>query len=322
MKRRHVLSLLGSAAFGGCVSAPQTGTEDAVTTRKLEQMTTTGTDLSELGVPNPNDCPSFSNAIFSDNVSRVVCATSMDDPLTIVPATQSGSLPESDFTFTLVNGTTTTYKTNYYSWSVWKREDGQWFRVAPTGWPIPQMSLSPGSTHRWNLTVNNTDLDRSIPRAEGTESATVVGLGAGTYAFGIDGWFEGQSYENQTGVVARFELQGDSLELQSFGIENVERDGETVILHDPPEREKYRANYVVTHVETPEKEPRRQITEQVIRDTPLRNALAHFQGGVRQVRLQTEAGTYPPFGIDEPRFVRYEGTTFRIETEWAGEPPE
>lgn len=323
MKRRHALSVLGSAAVGGCLSSAPTGESSAATTTSTEgppdSVATTDADPSAVGTRNSEDCPPF-----GDDVVRVVCAPASDAPLTLAPVEQSGSLPTVDFTFTLANGTATTFQTNFYGWSVWKLVDGSWFRVAPRAWPQPLMSLSPGDTHTWDLTVDNADLDRRIPRSEGTAEATVVGLGAGTYAFGIDGWFETRSHEAQTGVAARFELRGDSLELTPVGIEDadVERDGETVVVDDYPDGEEYRANYTVTRVESPEKESREMVVEQVVRETPLRNALAHFESGIRRVRLQSETTTYPPFGIDEPRYVTYDGEHFRIGTEWEGDPPE
>jgi hypothetical protein len=57
------------------------------------------------------------------------------------------------------------------------------------------------------------------------------------------------------------------------------------------------------------------IPEQVVRRTPLRNALAHFESGVRRVRLEAGTTTVPAFGVNEVRYVEYDGETYRIESE-------
>lgn len=306
MKRRHALSVLGSAAVAGCLSGGPSG----------------GTTTTDDGAGSDSDrCPSF-----GERVTRVVCGSADDPPLAITPAEQSGTLPTTDLSFELANRTSATFRTNFYGWRVWKLVDGSWFHVAPRMWPEPLMSLSPGERHSWHLTVDNTDLDREIPRSEGTENVTVVGLGAGRYAFGTSGWFESADYEDQTGIAARFELNGDPLELTAAGLDDatVERDGDTVVVDDYPDDEEHRANYTVTRVDSPADgaEFRELIVEQVLRDAPLRNALAHFEPGARRVELRTETGTFPPFGIDEPRHVSYDGRNFRIETEWEGDRPD
>lgn len=319
MKRRQVLALLGSAAVGGCVGresgAPTTATTAAQRTTETQTIPRDETEAMttpeppEVGVADPEGCPSFDS-----DVKRVVCSPDADAPLAFDHAERSGSLPRAEFSFELTNETNATFETNFYGWSVWKRVDRKWFRVAPREWPQPLMYLRPGDSHAWQLTVDNSDLDRPIPRAEGTEAVTVVGLGSGTYAFGVDGWFEGQDYRNKTSVAARFELSGNPLELTPVGIERVERDGETVAVYASDGRGDPAA-YTVTRVDDPPKAPRRMIPEQVLREAPLRNALAHFEPDVRRVRLVARTGTVPPFGVNETRYVEYEGEAFTIEVE-------
>lgn len=327
MDRRRLLALLGSAGLGGCLGAdpgdPTTGTttQNATTERQTTtgaDGTATGTEPPDVGTADPQGGPPFDG-----DVRRYVYAPAADDAsLAIAPAEQSGSLPRAEFPFTLTNGTDATFSVNFYAWKLWKRVDGEWFHVAPRMWPQPLMTLGPGDAHTWRLTVDNADLDRPIPRSEGTEAVTVVGLGAGTYAFGTDGWFEGDGYQNAVGLSARFDLSGDPLELTPTGIDSVERDGDEVVVRDDPDDESYLATYTVARVDDPPTEPRRLIAEQIIRDTPLRNALAHFESGVRKVVYRAETTTYPPFGVREPRYVAYDGDSFRIETAWVGDPPE
>lgn len=294
MNRRRVLALLGSAATAGCLGG-ELGSE-TLTSR------TTATP--------PDECPPFGS-----DVKRVYCSPGADAPLSFDASGRSGSLPRAEFDFVLTNEASERFEVNFYGWSVWKHVRGEWFRVAPRGSPIPLMYLEPGDSHSWHLTADNADLDRPISRAEGTEEMTVVGLGGGTYAFGIDGWFSDRSNEDKTGVAAHFELVGESLSLDPVGIDRAERDGDRVLAYDEPTGNEDPAVYRVTRVEDPPEEPRRMITEQVVRRTMLRNALAHFEPDIREVRLEAGTTSYPAFGVRKPRFVEYEDATYRIETE-------
>ena len=320
MNRRQVLALLGSAAVGGCVGNSPGGPDTTYHTTTTDKpsdsegdamVTDRPSDPPELGVSDPGGCPQFDS-----RVTRVVCSPEVgDSPLTFVPAEQSGSLPQARFEFSLTNGTDATFEVNFYNWSVWKRVEAEWYRVAPRFVNQPLMRLRAGDSHEWKLTVDNTDLNRPIPSASGTRDVTVIGLGPGTYAFGTDGWFEGQNYENKTGIAARFELAGEPLELMPVGIDEVERDGDIVVVRAEQEDEGDRAKFVATRVESAPEEPRRVITEQVIRETELRNVLAHFEPGVRRVRLEAGTTTYPAFGVNETQYVEYEGETYEIEAE-------
>lgn len=327
MNRRQVLALLAAAGTAGCLSDFESGSSTSrsettnrdtstdlttvpPTTAETTPEQTTTAEPPTVGVSDPAECPSF-----DDDVVRVVCSPDTDAPLAFESTNRSGTLPRAEFEFTLTNETNATFQTNFYAWRVWKRVDGEWYHVAPRMWPDPLMAVRPGESHTWSVSVDNADLDRPIPRAEGTSEVTVVGLGAGEYAFGVDGWFQGQHYEDGTGVAVPFELTGDPLELTAIGIDRVERDGDAVRVYADPDEGEDPAAYVLTRVDDTPTEPRRMITEQVLRDTPLRNALAHFEPDVRRVRLETGTTTYPPFGVDEPRYVRYEGETYSIEAE-------
>lgn len=293
MKRRPVLALLAGAASAGCLGG---GVGLGTTNRTT--------------VTAPEECPPFDS-----DVKEVFCSPGADEPLSFDSGGQSGSLPRAEFDFTLTNEASERFEVNFYGWSVWKYVRGEWFRVAPRGYPVPLMYLDPGDSHSWHLTVDNSDLDRPIPRAEGTEEMTVVGLGGGTYAFGTDGWFSSRSHEDQTGVATHFELTGDQIPLEPVGIDRTERDGDRVLAYDEPTGNGDRAVYRATRVENSPEEPRRMITEQVLRRRMLRNALAHFESGVRQVRLESGTTAYPAFGVGETRYVEYEGETYSIETE-------
>lgn len=319
MNRRQALALLGSAAFGGCLSGSggteTTSTEPTATSKPVtesperetasETSTQTTPEPPELGVQNPENCPNWGE-------KYVVCSPDADSSMVLDSSSDSGQLPKTELSFTLENTTEATFATNFYSWKLWKQVDGKWFHVAPSYWPEPLHSVAAGKSHTWTLTVDNTNLDQPIPHVSGTESIAVSGLGSGTYAFGIDGWFRGQDGRS-TGFVRRFELSGDSLKLTPVGIESVERDGGTVVVTTTESDSKKRLT--ATRVSDPPEEPERVVTEQVVRNTAARNALAHFEDGVETVRVENarEEMASVILSSQGPTYLRYDGDTYKVE---------
>ncbi len=316
MNRRRALACVGSAIFAGCLSESTpggseppsdttNGTKTTTDTKTGNANTATGTETPAsptLEIPSENHCPAFGD-------SQVVCSVDADEGTTLqmVASKTSANLPKADLSFTLRNETGVTFTTNYYDWSVWKRVDGEWFHIAPQVVPEPAMMLKSGNSHAWNLTVDNTDLDAAVVGAEGTEDVALAGLGGGTYAFGIGGWFQGQSYENGTAVAARFELSGDPLGLMPTpDLEVVERNGDEKHVRVGDKR---RRTMVATRVETPATDAKRMLPEQVVR-SPLRNLLASFEPGVRRVTLDIDRTA---IYVSDPQVIEYEGQTYRIE---------
>jgi hypothetical protein len=316
MNRRRALACVGSAIFAGCLSESTPGGSEPVstdTTNGAKSTTNEGTSNTNtatgtetpasptLEIPSENHCPAFGD-------SQVVCSVDADDGTTLqmVPSKASAPLPKADLSFTLRNETGVTFTTNYYDWSAWKRVDGEWFHIAPQVVPEPAMMLESGGSHTWNLTIDNTDLDAVIVLAEGTEDVALAGLGGGTYAFGIRGWFRGQSYENGTAAAARFELVSDALELTpTADLEVVERNGDQKHVRQGDGGN----TFVATRIETSDSNPRPMLLEKAIRITPLRNLLASFEPGIRSVRLDAERTG--PF-LFETEAIEYEGEIYRI----------
>ncbi|WP_158057016.1 hypothetical protein [Halorussus halophilus] len=314
MNRRQALSLLGSAAFGGCLSdtsgsgtTSETPTNETTTDPITETPSRTTTEPPELGVQNPEECPKWGE-------NYVVCSPRADSPMVLDGSSDSETLPKAKLSFTLENTTNLAFASNFYGWKLWKRVKGAWYHVTPSYWPAPLHTLESGGSHTWTLTVDNTDLDQPIPTAQGTEDISVPGLGAGTYALGVSGWFRGQSDERQIAFVRRFELTGDSLELTPVGIESVERNDGTVVVTTTKSNSKKRLT--ATRVGDPPEEPKRVVTEQVLRTTAVRNALAHFEAGVETVRVENarEEMASVILATQGPTYVRYDGDTYKVET--------
>jgi hypothetical protein len=112
---------------------------------------------------------------------------------------------------------------------------------------------------------------------------------------------------------------GPTLSLEpSDAVTAVERDGGVVSVtaDGRTSEESRRATYVLSRA--PDADGGHPIvTEQAYRRWPLRDALAHAEDGVDEVRLRAPTGTHPPFGVqtEESPTVAYDGTTWRVSVE-------
>ena len=331
MNRRALLtraSAFAAAAVAGCLSGSAgvgspDGGADTATSTPSEPGTTDGgpTDTVTDRPTPPHDAPFPPER---DDVDDVVWYREVSDPesaLVLEHSAGSVALPEAEISFTLTNGTDRTFATNFYDWALYRWEAGRWFRIAPFAVPEPLMSLEPGESHTWTLTLDDTEPGDGRVRSQGTERITVRPVGGGSYAFGVGGWWQNQSatpvYKHQTVCAARFRLDGPDLELvASDAVTDTRRDGDTVVVSaENPDDGGDPATYVLTRDEDAA-DPEQLITEQVYRQWPLRDALAHADAAVREVRVETTTSTVPPFGVqdDEPP-IRYDGRTYRITAE-------
>jgi hypothetical protein len=317
MRRRRLLRALPATAVlaAGCLARDSS---DGSTTEDETASTTTADDggsAEDIDGTDPDGFPPRG----SDQVDEVVWfRDSEDGPMAIEPAATAGELPTAEFAFTLENGIDRTFETNFYDWTLAKRVDGEWYYVAPRLVPEPLMRLEPGDDHEWTLTASSERANTRYPSAADKSDLSVRGLGAGTYAFAVDGWFEDADYEHQTVFAARFELAGDPLELTpSAAVQQVTRDGDavTVRAEGVDSEDAREATYVLERTEDAD-DAREMITEQVIRRWPLCDALAHVEDGVRAVRVVSTTGSVPAFGVlDDRSPVRYDGDAFRVRVE-------
>ncbi|QKY21441.1 hypothetical protein B4589_014055 [Halolamina sp. CBA1230] len=287
MQRRALLSL-SALALGGCL-APS---------------------ADEIGVPTTtSDCPPVGD--------RIVCVPETDPdsvPIALTADSQSVS-PPATVTFTLENGAGRELSTNFYAWTLWKRVDGDWYRVVPDIWPEPLTPLEHGEAHEWALTAEH-DLPPNPGRYYDAwlEAGTVSGLGGGEYAFTADGWF-GESTDPQLGFAARFSVDAPELTLEpTEKLSDASRDGAVVTVRGVGEGDDGRAELIVRRVESAA-DPARVIPEQAAHDYRLRNTLPFFEDGVERVRYVERSPGYPAFGIDEPYTIRYAGELYELRAE-------
>jgi len=281
--RRRLLALASTTAIAGCLG-------DAGTSRSPDETgddapnATNGTDGSsndppQLGSPKSGSCPSHEE--------RVVCYDEVDPtttPMVLSPDTRSIE-PDETIAFTLENGTDTEVKSNFYDWTLEKRVDGEWFRIAPAAVPEPLMTLRPGESHTWHLTIENGGVEKgdTVPTVQGDREFTVRGLGGGTYGFSVDGWF-GQDVDTKTAFAATFDLDADPLALTPTNdVAETERDGETLIVRaDRSDGDESRENASLDgdpvsarRLDRVDDADRRLVVEQVVRYQALRDALSY-----------------------------------------------
>lgn len=263
-------------------------------------------------------CPPF------DDATRVVCSEAVDPeavPLALVPETQSIQ-PNEPTQFTLRNRSERVFETNFYHWELHKRVDGDWYYIAPRSWVTPMTPLEPSQDHAWTLTVETGRVSAGAPVEDvnAAESVTIAGLGEGHYAFGTDGWFADDSPEKRIGLASGFELTADPLQLtRTESIAETEWDGETLVARstrgEPLGEDDPRDAYVLERTDSAGQAPTRLITEQVVRNSQLRDAIAlHREFDADRVQLEEFTERIPPFGIRDARTYEYEGDQFRVTT--------
>lgn len=254
------------------------------------------------------------------------------------PSREGLSLP-GEIGFTLENRTDSRFDTNFYRAGLSKFVDGEWFWVAPQAVPQPLTPLPAGESHTWtvsmsgdlpeptavpskplsrNVTARATTTHGPTTASRETSERTVGGLGGGRYAFGIDGWFQGGSYDRKTAFAAIVEVRGAPVELTTTdAIENVTVNGDVLTARwtSGGGEHAHRATYVLERTNKPPDS--HLITEQIVQEGTgdndlLRDALAlATDRGVHEVRLTGQTASVPPFGVQE-RVIEYKGKTYAI----------
>lgn len=268
-----------------------------------------------------------------DTTYRVVCSNAVheDAPIVMVPGSDELELPGT-LSFTLVNGTTDVFQTNFYDWSLWKQEGDRWYFITPTATVSPLTPLDPGEAHRYCLTMDDSSAAGEFvpgsyppdPRpSHPVWNYRVPALGGGEYAFGLDGWFEkyhDHETDRQTRVVARFSLLGEGIELTRSGrVEELSVDGNRATGRwTPAEAEaRGRGGFTLRRIDGAS-HPRPLITEQLVRssrETPLRDAVAiATEHDVDEVHLDSPAGWSLSYADLEYPF-EYDGEVYVTEGE-------
>lgn len=312
--RRRLLAASSATLVAGClegtapVASPANDTDDGP-----------AANSSPPDESGPGSCPEY-----GERVDRVICYDDVsDDPIYLEPSSERVVEGES-IEFTLENGTDERLASNFYNWRVHKYVGEEWHHVAPMGYKQPLMSLEPGESHTWTVTVSNENLDDVglVFGSSATEDVTLASVGAGHYAFRARGWFESESHEEALAFAATFDLEGEPLELTpSNAVEETEREGETLVARssrgDPDDEDSRLGAFEVERVDEPDEGDavRPTIVEQLFRRPRLRDAIAlSIEHDARTVRLEEYDTTHPIFGSRSDGVYEYGGAYYRVST--------
>lgn len=337
MRRRALLSLCG-VAVAGCVgddtgvNSPTDADNPASATTNPSTTPATGTTSDDLpvstidqlpekldiGVPRGDtDCPA------PEHVSRVVCSPETDPdsvPMAMTVDADSVTLESPQtLTFELENGTEGTFSTNPYDWTLWKRADEEWHRVAPELVQEPLLLMRPGRTVSWALA-----LDHALPTPPEGEyyswngSGSVPAIGGGQYAFGLSGWFDTAEGTQNLLFAARFSIDAPATTLEpTDAVTEVQREGNVVTVRgeweDGGEGETQTSRVTVSRDDS-DVESRLLLPEVAARHRMLRNTLPYFEEGVREVRY-LERNRYVPSMVGVPSRFAFEGAQFSKSSE-------
>jgi hypothetical protein len=214
---------------------------------------------------------------------------------------------------------------NDYDWQLHKWVDGRWYYVTPWVTPSQLTPLPSGQTQHWTVTPTQeaTESGTPVPSPEITTDVAARGFGGGVYAFGVDGLeIHPEQHGGSTTVATTFELDASPLELtRSDNIEETMMEGETLVARSARDtsgdEDGPRTAYLLQRIETPPTDPQSRITEQVVRNHQLRDAIALARDrGVSRVRIEGYGENYP----DEYRhhgteYYEYEGVTYEATAE-------
>lgn len=332
MKRRALLGTLATLAAAGCTGTP--AQSPSSTTTQPPATTTTTRTTDEDGTPSElltlGDAASEVDCPVPEEGRAVCFPEHADAALSLTPDPDTVDLPAGETTLTLANDTDYEYRANLYGWTLSKRTAEEWFDIAPQFSPEPLHVLPPGASHEWTFSVDNGEEPTGGSAA--MEDVDLAGLGGGEYAFTVGGWFALEDDETvRVAAGARFNLDGDPVELTPTGELDTSRDGSTVTVTSPrePSEEEPLSVLVVERVGEagvpPEQPINERITEQLLRPrmdvmgdpNPLRNTIPFFEEGVETVRYEAPSSVNPPFGLDERYYLGYEDDVYELASERA-----
>lgn len=191
------------------------------------------------------------------------------------PSTEQAELP-TKVEYTFVNHSRSVVSGNPSFWRLWKRVDGQWFHVAPWGWPAPLSRLPPGGTLDWTLAA----FDGPTVDCDGAHS--VGHLGGGRYAFEVGIGREGVTH------AALLDVESPPATIDPTGDVEVTRE-DTVVHVEWPHRTEEVPRATLTLARARDADAR-LIAEQVMqpRNAALRNTLTFVEPDVDRVVLEAD----------------------------------
>ncbi|WP_255168681.1 hypothetical protein [Natrononativus amylolyticus] len=161
--------------------------------------------LTATAGPDRADQPSIGCPDYGDRITEHRCNDHRRVGVALEPSATTLSAPGS-ITFTLRNRSHRSFRSNLYGWGLHRYANGEWEHVAPERVPLPLHGLHPGGTAEWTLTVRP-EADDEWLEDDGYTDVRFADLEAGTYAFGIDGWWGDDGRDAKTALIETFALE-------------------------------------------------------------------------------------------------------------------
>mgnify|MGYP006282920639 CR=1 FL=1 len=220
------------------------------------------------------DCPSFRDT----DETRCYHEVGTVPDVYLVPENEAGNPAEEEMTFILHNDSDSAVWSTplSVSWDLYKFIDDEWRRLTPFRTvPLINEPLESDEFHTWNLEMSNEVemSDRLSP-----EDSGMAYTGMGRYGFSVSVSTEDGGGGEDTELVGLFHITGEPLELEPVGVEEHEREDDTVrVRMEGDEETNGRMVYSARQVEgTVEEEIEPMLTEIAAQLHPVRNTLYFF----------------------------------------------
>ena len=349
MKRRKVLDagIAGIISFSGCLTAGSDETETTTDTwTPTSTPTATPQENDEASTPHEEDEPADDSTPQEEDESpdncpppyivsdTTYCAGERDQyGIRMQRSSSTMELPEDELTVELVNGSDEVLSANPKQYILYQVVDGEWRYILPRSQlaDLITIDIAPGERRRWQINLDTADLGSLYPmskppRARDYQDFTLR-LPPGTYAFGFPVTLSQQDVNR---LYARtFKVLGDDLSLEpSAEVAETRDEGSTVVVRTQTSSdEEHRVSLVVDAIKNvPEYattvslfelyNPRykrfanlHQQSLEVRLVKLLRDALAHADPLIDEIRVETTARKTPPVGLSygKSRTVTYGG---------------
>jgi len=237
------------------------------------------------------ECPSFEDS----DETRCYHEGGTEPDVRLVPEQEVGDPTEEPMALTLHNDSDSSVWGCPLSecWDLHKLIDGEWRLLTPFREdPLVSEPLEADDSHVWNLEMSNEDVDQGDRL--NPEDSEMAYTGSGTYAFSVSVSTESGGGGDDIELVALFEIEGESLELEPIGVEGHKREDGTVTVRmeregGETETEAGAETEVVARKVdgTVEEGVEPMLTELAAQLHPVRNALAFFDEETEEIRFET-----------------------------------
>ena len=320
MRRRRLLALLGSGLTAGCAGLGG-DSQDGTTPTPLPVPTdgaTRGTPAAPPRNPVENTVQPCRRYCDTGGIVWWDFAAERDAPTFVRPSAVTGSLPDFDVRFDLLNESARPLQFAPGSWRFSKFADGDWYDVVTGPGGAATETLDLGSRYTWPLRLRSS-LPTSPPQSIAGVGTRIPGLGGGSYVFGIDGTFEGEAGVSVT-CAAQVTVSGEPVELEpTDAVRSTRVEGDRLVAtvdREGPASEGSRAfSYRVAPVESvpPGESAPELIPEQLVRRFQLRDGIALLDAfDVEAVEIREQSAIIPSFVDGDAQYYRYSGQTYAV----------